>query len=427
MTRSFDSRVTRRALLGAGATVLTATAGCSGLPPLGSRVNFGKVDAPGSGKPVYRKWLPAPTAAGSNTTFGRVEDSQERPGYMFNYSEPPAFEDAPVPLNYARDWNAPTLDYFGVGFDNYERLVSVDFGTAVAIEADVTVGTVAGTVMSSGYESDGTYRDYDLFSRSDVYRVLAVRGDAMLFATGERADPDVRAMADARAGELARFHEHNEDRAALTDAAGSRPWLFYGFGGFVRGDLTEHLVGEATGFDYGDDHVYTYYTYLFDDAAAVDKTAIQNAMRDVIRSDESLGPFGPDTLTADVDVDGRVVSVESRHPRDEFLGSERTTPMPQITWGIDEDVASGRLTVRHEAGDSVDASVVYLRYSPPDWSQETSATLDDPRQFVAEYDTIEPSDSLTLDMSDLPDGTELRLVYTFERQSASAFTYEVSA
>jgi len=427
MTRSFDSRVTRRTLLGAGATVLTATAGCSGLPPLGSRVNFGKVDAPGPGKPVYRKWLPAPTAAGSDTTFGHVEDSQDRPGYMFNYSEPPAFEGAPVPLNQARDWNVPALDYFGVGFDNYERLVSVDFGTAVAIEADVDPGSVAETVTSSGYGPEGTYRDYDLFSRSDVYRVLAVRGDAMLFATGERADADVRAMADARAGELARFHERNEDRAALTDAAGSRPWLFYGFGGFVRGDLTEHLVGEATGFDYDEDHVYTYYTYLFDDAAAVDKTAIQNAMRDRIRSDESLGPFGPDTLTADVDVDGRVVVVESRHPREEFLGSDRTTPMPQITWGIDEDVAAGRLTVCQEAGDSVDASVVYLRYSPPDWSQETSATLGEPRQFVAKYDTIEPGDSVTLDTSDLPDGTELRLVYTFERQSASAFTYEVSA
>jgi hypothetical protein len=150
-------------------------------------------------------------------------------------------------------------------------------------------------------------------------------------------------------------------------------------------------------------------------------------MRTRIRSGESLGPFGPDTLTADVDVDGRVVSVESRHPREEFLGSDRTTPMPQITWGIDEAVSAGRLTVRHEAGDSVDASAVYLRYSPPDWSQETSATLGEPRQFVAEHDTVDPGDSVTLDTSDLPDGTELLLVYTFERQSASAFSYEVSA
>jgi len=426
MTRSFDSRVTRRTLLGAGATVLAATAGCSGLPPLGSRVNFGKVDAPGSGQPVYRKWLPAPTAAGPETTFGHVEDSQDRPGYMFNYSEPPAFEDAPVSLNQARDWNVPGLDYFGVGFDEYERLVSVDFGTAVAIEADVDRATVAETVTSSGYESDGTYRDYDLFSRSDVRRVLAVRGNAMLFATGERADADVRAMADARAGELPRFHEKNEDRAALTEAAGSRPWLFYGFGGFLRGDLTEHVVGEATGFAYDDDHVYTYYTYLFDDAAAVDRTAIQHAMRDRIRSDESLGPFGPDTTTADIDVDGRVVSVASRHPREEFLQSDRTTPMPQITWGIDEDATAGRVTVRHEAGDSVDASGLHFRYSPPDWSQETSATLDDPRQFADEYDTVGPGDSLTLDTSDLPDGTELLLVYAFERRSASAFSYEVS-
>jgi len=426
MTRSFDSRVTRRALLGAGATALAATAGCSGLPPLGSRVNFGKVDAPGSGQPVYRTWLPAPTAAGSETTFGHVEDSQDRPGYIFNYSEPPAFEGGPVPLNQARDWNVPTLDYFGVGFDSYERVVSVDFGTAVAIEADVDRGTVTDTVTTSGYDAEGTYRDYDLFSRSDIRRVLAVRGDAMLFATGERADADVRAMADARAGELARFHERNEDRAVLTDAAGSRPWLLYGFGGFVRKELTEHLVGEITGLDYDDDHVYTYYTFLFDDAAVVDKTAIQNAMRDRIRSDEDLGPFGPDTLTADIDVDGRVVSVESRHRREEFLQSDRTTPMPQITWGIDEDTAAGRLTIRHEAGDSVDASTVYLRYNPPDWTQETSETLEDPRQFVAEYDTVEPGDSLTLDTNDLPDGTALLLLYTFERQSASAFDYEVS-
>jgi hypothetical protein len=427
MRRSFDSRVTRRALLGAGATTLAATAGCSGLPPLGSRVNFGKIDAPGPGKPVYRRWLPAPTAAGSNTTFGHVEDSQDRPGYMFNYSEPPAFEGAPPPLNYARDWNAHMLDYFGVGFDNYERLVSVDFAAAVAIEADVDVATVAETVTTSGYESDGTYRDYDLFSRSDVRRVLAVRGDALLFGRGERADANVRAMADAGAGELARFHERDEDRAAMTDAAGSRPWLFYGFGGFIRGDLTEHVVGEATGFDYDDDHVYTYYTYLFDDAAAVDVTAIKNEMRTRIRSDESLGPFGPDTMTADIDVDGRVVSVGSRHPREEFVVDDRTTPMPQITWGFDEDAAAGRLTVRHEAGNSVDASVLFLRFDPPAWSQETSETLDDPQQFVAEYDTVEPGDSVTLDTSGLPDATEVRLVYTFENQSASAFDYEVSA
>ncbi|MFB6151976.1 MAG: hypothetical protein ABEJ40_09240 [Haloarculaceae archaeon] len=346
------------------------------------------------------------------------------PGYVFLYTEPPAFAGEPSGMNYARSWNAPRLDYFGVGYEDYERVVSVEMGDVYAIEADVDTAAVAETVTDSGYAGAGSYRDYDLFSRSDLRRVLAVRADALLFGVGERAGADVRAMADARAGGLARFHERDAVHAALTRRTGSRPWLYYGFGGFLRGDITRHVDGQTTGISVDDDHVYTYYTYLFDDAAVVDRAAIRTQLRDWVAREERPGPFGPDTTTADIDVDGRFVAVENRHPRGEFLDDGATTPMPQITWGFED--GDGRLTVRHEAGDSADASALFFRLRPPDRRQETSATLDDPVQFADEYDTVGPGDSVTLDTSGLPTGTDLQMVYSFEDRSARVFRYEVT-
>ena len=78
-------QVSRRTLLRRGGTALaaavaSASAGCSGLPPLGSEVTFGAVDAPEPGETNYRQWLPAPSAL--------PENSIHREGYGVSVARP---------------------------------------------------------------------------------------------------------------------------------------------------------------------------------------------------------------------------------------------------------------------------------------------------------------------------------------------------
>jgi len=119
------SRPTRRALIRAGAAAVTtgltaSAAGCTGLPPLGSKPSYGRVDVPEADAPDYRRWLPAQSV---------VETDDD---WLITYAEPGPF-DGPAPEEFVarRGYHRAELDYFGIGYENYDRLVTTNLATVI--------------------------------------------------------------------------------------------------------------------------------------------------------------------------------------------------------------------------------------------------------------------------------------------------------
>ncbi|WP_251341779.1 hypothetical protein [Haloplanus halophilus] len=196
------SDTTRRDLLRRGSGLIatgfaTALSGCtSGLPPLGSAQQFGRIDVPPADPPAYREWLPAP---------GAVDGVDGGYGYLFRRPGELGYP-APVRFTTPRKRLLTDLDHFGVGYANYDRLLATDLGTV--IEADVDPDAVARTLTESGYDAAGSHGDVDLFARDDVPRRAAV-GDGAVVWSSERVHraPAVTALLDARDGRIDRYHE----------------------------------------------------------------------------------------------------------------------------------------------------------------------------------------------------------------------------
>lgn len=413
MTQGFDGRrVSRRRLLGVGGAALAAaSAGCSGLPPLGGRVNFGSVDGPDPADPAYRQWIPAPSAAPDDARFGT---------YHLWYGEPSRFAalDADPPANQARGFLAPQTDYFGVGFDAYERALWT--GPVLVLEGDVSPATVAETVTDSGYDPAGSYGDYDLFERGDAPRTVAVREGVVLFARTETGRRDVELVADAGGGAVPRLHEESDAFAAISDATGAYPFVLFtdvspGIDDAIGPTAWDGVETSSSATTFDDGYLYFVVTQVYEDASAVDRGDIKAQLD----GDGYLRSY--DSRAVDIEVDGRVARIVSQVAVEEVLDErDGTERMPQVTWGFDE--ADGTLTVRHEAGETVDARIPTLYW-------ETEDAEPPGAQFADEYETVGPGDALTVDVSDLSPGTELQLVYNLPSgsRSATANEYEVNA
>jgi len=150
-----DDRLSRRAALRAGVGALTAgvaaLSGCSGLPPLGSKVKYGTVPAPDARAPTYREWLPAPDA---------FPDSTDADGYdVHAYEPPPADAPAWARGNISRTLAATQSDYVGLHIDDVDIAVAIpnlgESNSAVVLAGDVDRGAVRETVAETSYEPAG--------------------------------------------------------------------------------------------------------------------------------------------------------------------------------------------------------------------------------------------------------------------------------
>jgi hypothetical protein len=178
----------RRELLTAGgaalATAASATlAGCTAtMPPLGQEIRYGRVDVPAAGDPVYRRWVP-PIDTESDRRHPLWEDLM--------YTTPRRTGSEAVDrAHVGRGFLKSSMDYVGIGYDNYDRVLG-NFVTIVA-EVDVDRGTVEGTLLDSGYEAQGAYEGYDLYGRSDLPRTVAVGDEAIVFSRSSYHESDVR-------------------------------------------------------------------------------------------------------------------------------------------------------------------------------------------------------------------------------------------
>lgn len=369
----------RRDLLRAGAGLLSAgaassVAGCTeALPPLGGRVQYGRVDVPpAAGDPAaYRQWLAAPSAFESTPT-----------GYDTVYATPGRMGPSPGrPFRFPETLAAGLLDYVGIDYGAFERVI-LSTGPASVVEVRPDRAAVADVLAGSGYEPAGSYRGYDLFERGDVPRAVAVGDRAIVFANGEAPTDDVAVPIDAREGRVERYHAADPRHARVTGAAGSDPmtWVIPDPAGPARNWNGMLPAAQTLSYRFDDDAVYFVEHWLYPEGLEVTEREIRGVLEEQDRPREAV--------EVDLDLEGQLATVEMRgDPYRLFEGSDPDVEIPQTTWGLDHDPSAGTVTVRHEAGDAIPADRLSLEYGFEDGG--TAA-------FADEHDVVGPGDEFAV-------------------------------
>lgn len=440
---------TRRWLLKlAGAGVAAGMAGCvETLPPLGQRVRYGRVDLPEPsaepGDPVYRRWLPAASALPDDFDADSGEETLE-PGWV-NHVEPGALDrdfDGDGGANrMAQTFQVPHLDYFGVGYANFDRVTNLHgFGTTFVLEGDFDPGAVGTTLADSGYAAAGSYGGYDVFDRDGGRRTAAVGDGAVVWANHARSRPIVEAVVDAERGAVARHHEESESFAVATDRVGARAWTWVDGLGMRFGGEEHHAM--STTMD--DEAVYTVFHQFYPPG----ETVSERTVRDVLGGETRALEAG----AVDVRIDGRVATVELRRPHAAVDDPYEGVAIPQVTWGAtlgdggptedgdggtagreggtgdgetgDEDTTGNgeRVAIRHEAGDAVPAATLAFFFENPAVEDPHERRSPTDRQFADVTDTVRPGDAIEVPAPDDPSG--MRLVGEFsppDEQATSVF------
>jgi len=413
-----DQKHTRRDVLRSGGAALgtgalTFSAGCSGLPPLGSAIRYGTVDVPAAGRPAYRDWIPAPSALpGSEGSDGN--DPSENSEDVMVYAPPPADAPAWTRANIARTLIAVRADYVGVDIDDVDVAFATGFGDesgGAVLLGDVDQSVVRETVGQTPYEPAESDTHHALYTRSDGGRSVAVFENGLVFADGPHARETIDTVVAAGRGEVPRLHERDDDFAVLTDSAGLRRWAWLWPGGISHvtgGGIREDTVGWATSFAHESDAAYLVLTWVFPES--YDLTA--GKVKTALKAESRAGLPGASEATAvDVSVDGRVATIEMQAPPSEFASASETALVtPFVTWSASHDPAAERLTIRHEAGDPVRTDWLWI------------AGLSEDRQSVDTQglgDHVEPGESLTVSTTAAQHDETVRLVYEHPDEDGS--------
>lgn len=394
--RGDDAKTTRRSLLaGTGAVAvggLASVAGCTaGLPPLGQRVNFGRVDAPETPAPEYRAWLPAPSelpgGAAGDATYPVERVS---PGDLGGETAGRTFT---IPQSLV----VSQSDYFGVGYENYDRVVSS--ATATVFEGEFQGSTVVDTLSQGGYEGAGSLEAFDLYRRRDGKRTVAVTDGTLLFAHHGPEDggvDQIRTHLRAKRGELPRYHEADEGFDALSRATGGRPWAWIRRGVNDRDPVSETVTDSASGMTATDEAVYFFNSYLYPEPGAVDRQQLRSTLE---RSDRALG-----SEATDLRVEGRVATAEIHLTHDAYgalFDAGDAVDYPQVTWTT--EAVEGAVQFRHEAGDPVAGERLQVKYLADGWRLPDSPVVTDAE--------LGPGDALTVDRTALEGADRVSLWY----------------
>ncbi|WP_372479802.1 hypothetical protein ACAH01_15600 [Halomicrobium sp. HM KBTZ05] len=387
-----SSRPTRRSFLNGGATaaaigLMTGLSGCTGsLPPLSSKPKYGRVDVPDPGPPEYRRWLPAGW------------DSETDEDWVITYAEPGPFAGS-VPEEFVarRGLQKMELDYFGIGYENYDSLTRTNLATV--IEADFTADDVASTLANTGYEPDGSYRDYDLYARSDVRRRAAVRDGVVVWASAYRhTAPDIEATIDAGHGHSRQYHEESDAFAAVTDAVGASRLLYVGGSHPGLNPGIAELGADAFRID--DGVAYHLLIERYESAADNSTDRTKSAL------EQQRHELTTEARTVDVEADGRFATVTARVPTRPDSERDPMDDPPQITWGGRFDAATRTVTLRHEAGESADSDLICYDIDTPEDRGEVEK-----KPLWPDQHTVSAGDETTVDLSDEPTAEGISVVY----------------
>jgi hypothetical protein len=389
---SSDSSRTRRRFLAGGAalaaSIPTVTAGClSSLPPLGDGQRYGRLRVPPADEPTYRRWLPAPASV----------DQPVEP-YHFVALQSPAMRPGAPELFVARQARVKaSLDFFGIGFENYDSLVNSNFGAVVRAAFEET--SVRETIRNSGYERTGEYRDYVVFARDDIPRRVAVGDGVVVWTSAYHHDtPNLEALVAAGAGERPRYHEQRAAFDRLTTAAGGNPYL--GVNAASR-DPTGRPAMVADAIRFGDDAAYqvVHYAYLSD------RVPTRRALERALETDDYR--FADGASAFDVQLDGRLATVETQVPLHPGRELAPEYELPQVTWGVTHDRDAGEIRFRHEAGEPVPGERLFYDVDRP-----AAPGKIDRRPLWRSVRTVDPGAEATVDLAEHPDATALNLVYS---------------
>lgn len=387
---------------GVGTPTPTDRSTAAGETAAGNRgsANFASLSPPDPAAPAYRQWLPSP-----DRLYGGEPEDGDGPGsiggsqFFLSYARPfwvDAF--APdVPERFDRHRRRKLgLDYFGIGFGNYQWILRVDRWTAVLV-ARFDRDAVAATLVGSGYERAGTHHGTPVFAREDGPRAVAVGRGALAWSARPTGDPPVgvvRALFDAKAGRVPRHHETDAGRGFATLAAATGGplvgKLYAGAEDYpVPGWDLAGIDGWARAIAFGRTTTYLRTVFAFD--RPKDPDALHRRLRNAAAAREFYRTADAVDVTATERSATVVAAVaDDRYP--DLAGSPGTdVTYPQITWGYEYDPAAGEVTITHRGGDEVPADTLHV--SPLVVAGELP-------QFADEYDAVGPGDSLAVPVPD---------------------------
>ena len=379
-------QLTRRKLLqrcGVASLALGAIAG-SGCMGILSNLDSNRSEpivVPPADSPDYRKWLPAPSAL--------ADDLDLDPGHVIHaLPKKTGLKGLGGLFAFPEGMITARGDWFGYDYSHYERALMVD--QAIVLVGEIDRSVVESAISETAYESAGTYEGYDLYDRADIRRTIAVGDGAIVFTSDEQSEANVKAVIDAAAGRIERYHETDEDFSRIVDASGGRPLNWF--------TPTDGDVIKVISATYDANRVYHVRHLLYPDESSVSEEELE---REFESGGEEL-----DLQALSVHSDGRLATVVQEFDRERYLDVTSVDDVPQVTWGIDYDENEEQVTIRHEAGDSIDAELLTIAY----WMPGEPETAD--VQFADEYDTVEPGADLALNLSTREDVREIKVSYT---------------
>jgi hypothetical protein len=305
------------AALGLGA--ILGVSGClSALPPLGDQQTYGRLDAPVPEEPTYAQWVPAPSGTDGQTL--------EREYYLFGADTLGTTARVPRLLALRRASTICSLDYFGVGWADYDRYIWTPFGSVLS--GSFSANTVRRTLSETSYTQAGTYREYDFFERADG-RQVGVSDGILLLGTGTDERVDLTRLADTGAGDYPRLRDADSEGAEVVDAAGSGLRLG---GGREFGSFHEQAQWGVETFRAGEDGFYQVITLVFPSESGVTLGDVKTAYPE--RTGLQAGwTAGVDSF--DAERDDRIVTLEARVPRRNLVTLQKFAAPVQATWGFD--------------------------------------------------------------------------------------------
>lgn len=401
MTDNMDRRQLLKATGALSAVGLSgASAGClSLLPPTGQQVRYGRVDVPGptSDDPVYRKWIPAD----SELPDLEYVDSASAMHWQFVTPGNLGFDEIGTAFTIGASVIKSASDYVGYAFDSYDYALGLGSLGTVA-EGEFDADAVAETMAKTDYEEVGTYRDYTLYDRTDIPRLVAVSESAIIQSRGENRQTKAETLVDAGDGRIERYHETDDDFATFSEWVGTYPSMMEGFW-FTESDVSPEQ--SVMGYTFDEDAAY----YIHHGQFAEGETPERKKLKQLI--DENLSRARR-AYSVDIEMDGRQVSVEIRMDETEVNKMNPEDQQPLVTWGVDQNGET--VTIHHEAGDPIPTDK--LEFEP------VNAIVEKP----AKGTRIEPGDTLTFDTGDM--GMENRIRVTFhpdENTMSTLFGYDV--